>query len=124
MMKSYENVDEYIQDYPQNVQAILKKVRQTIKAAAPKAKETISYKIPVYDVNGKHVVFFAGWKNHLSLYPAPVVAFKKELAEYETAKGTVKFPLDKPVPYELIKKMVTYLIKQNLAQTKRNNRLR
>ena len=116
-MRSYATVDEYIALAEPKVRKALKEIRKTIKATAPKAEEVISYQIPGYKYHGM-LVFFAGWKNHISLYPAPwgAVDLKKEMSAYEGSKGTIKFPLDKPMPLTLIKKMVKYRIKENEAR--------
>jgi uncharacterized protein YdhG (YjbR/CyaY superfamily) len=116
-MKSYATVDEYIALAEPKVKRALKEIRKTIKATAPEAEEVISYQIPGYKYHGM-LVFFAGWKNHISLYPAPWGAkdLKEEMSVYEGSKGTIKFPLDKPMPLTLIKKMVKYRIKENEAR--------
>jgi uncharacterized protein YdhG (YjbR/CyaY superfamily) len=116
-MKAYATVDEYIALAEPKLKKALKDIRKTIKAAAPKAEEVISYQIPGYKYYGM-LVFFAGWKNHISLYPAPwgAESLKKEMSAYEGSKGTIKFPLDKPMPLTLIKKMVKYRIKENEAR--------
>jgi len=108
------NVDEYISSKSANVRAILKKIRQTIKTAAPEAEEVISYNMPAYKYNGM-LVFFAAFKNHIGFYPAPrgIEAFKKELSAYKGAKGSVQFPLDKPLPFSLISKIVKFRMKEN-----------
>ena len=114
-----KTIDEYIAGFPQEVQEILEKIRQTIRAAAPDAKETISYQMPTYTLNG-NLVHFAAFKNHIGLYPAPtgIVKFKKELAAYQSAKGSVRFPLDKPIPFALIGKITRFRAKENLARAK------
>ncbi len=116
-MKSYATVDEYIALAEPKVKKALKDIRKTIKETAPKAEEVISYQIPGYKYHGM-LVFFAGWKNHISLYPAPwgAEALKKEMSAFEGSKGTIKFPLDKPMPLDLIKKMVRYRMKENEAR--------
>ena len=100
------NVDEYIAGFPRPVQVLLKRVRSTIRKAVPGADEVISYSIPAYKLNGRIVIYFAGWKEHYSLYPANarlVAAFKDELSPYEVNnKGTIRFPLSEPVPVKLI----------------------
>src|SRR6185503_18386962 len=108
-MKTYATVDEYIGLAEPKAKKALRDIRKTIKAAAPKAEEVISYQIPGYKYHGM-LVFFAGWKNHISLYPAPwrAESLKEEMSAYEGSKGTIKFPLDKPMPLSLIKKMVKY----------------
>ena len=113
-MKAAASVDEYIASADPQTKKALKDIRKTIKAAAPKAEEVISYQIPGYKYHGM-LVFFAAWKNHISLYPAPWAAesLKKEMSAYEGSKGTIKFPLDKPMPLLLIKKMEKYRVKEN-----------
>ena len=113
-MKTYATVDEYIAIAEPKVKKALKDIRKTIKTAAPKAEEVISYQIPGYKYHGM-LVFFAAWKNHISLYPAPWSAdsLKKEMSVYEGSKGTIKFPIDEPMPLSLIKKMVKYRVKEN-----------
>lgn len=107
-------VDEYIKMYPSKVQSLLQQVRKTIKAAAPKAEEVISYGIPGYKYYGM-LIFFSAWKEHISIYPAPRTdeSFKKELAAYKGGKGTAQFPLDKPIPYNLIKRITKFRVKAN-----------
>ncbi len=109
-----KNVDEYIRSFPAPAKAALEKIRKTIKAAAPKAEELISYGIAGYKYHGM-LIYFAGFTNHVSVYPAPRTAepFKKELAGYKGGKGTVQFPLDKPIPLDLVKRIVKYRVKQN-----------
>jgi uncharacterized protein YdhG (YjbR/CyaY superfamily) len=108
-----KNVDEYVAAQPKAVQSILNKFRSTIKAAAPGAEEVISYQMPAYKYNGM-LVFFAAWKTHIGLYPAGAMkAFEKELEGYERSKGTIKFPLDKRIPYGLISKIVKSRITEN-----------
>lgn len=106
------DIDEYIAAFPPDVQKILKKIRATIRKAAPKAVESISYQIPTYKLGGKVLIYFAGFAKHVSVYPAPRDAdeFRGELAEYKGGKGTVQFPLDKPIPYELITRIVKFKI--------------
>lgn len=110
-----KNIDEYIAGFPEDVQKVLKKVRATIRKAAPKAEESISYQIPTYKLNDV-LIYFAGFKNHIGVYPAPRSApeFKKELASYKGGKGTIQFPLDNPIPYELITRIVKFRAKKNL----------
>jgi len=101
----FKSVDEYIATHPGDVQAILQRVRSTIRKAVPGAEEVISYQLPAYRLHGGPVIYFAGWKQHYSLYPATdrvVAAFKKDLAPYKVSKGTIRFPLSEPVPVKLI----------------------
>ena len=113
-----KNTDEYIAAFPENVQETLNKIRSTIKKAAPKAEEKISYGIPSFHLDGAYLVYFAGYKNHVSVYPAPRGAeeFKKVLDPYKGGKGTVQFPLSEPIPYPLITKIVKFLIKRNASR--------
>ncbi len=115
--KSPATVDEYVAGFPNETKKRLIELRKTIKTAAPKAEELISYGIAGYKYHGV-LIYFAGWKNHISLYPAPWNAseLKKEMSEYEGAKGTIKFPNDKPFPLKLITKIVKYRIKENEAK--------
>jgi uncharacterized protein YdhG (YjbR/CyaY superfamily) len=108
---SHIEIDQYISNFPKDVQAILKKIRGTISKAAPDATEAIKYGIPTFVLN-KNLVHFAGYKRHIGFYPTPsaIEKFREELSEYENAKGSIKFPLDKPIPYDLIKKMVLFRV--------------
>ncbi len=109
-------MDEYIASFPKNVQVILRNLRRVIRKSAPGAEEAISYGIPTFRLNG-NLVHFAAYKNHIGFYPtsSAIVAFKKELSPYKQAKGTVQFPLDKPMPFDLVRKMVRYRVKENLG---------
>jgi uncharacterized protein YdhG (YjbR/CyaY superfamily) len=101
----FKSVDEYIASQPEAVQRLLKRVRSTIRKAVPGAEEVISYQIPAYKLQGRPVLYFAGWRQHYSLYPSTaqvVAAFKDDLAPYEVNKGTIRFPLSEPVPVKLI----------------------
>jgi uncharacterized protein YdhG (YjbR/CyaY superfamily) len=115
----HTNIDEYIATFPVEVREVLEKVRATIQKAAPKAEEAISYDIPTFKLNG-NLVHFAGYKNHIGFYPgaAGIAAFKKEIASYKNAKGSVQFPLDKAIPYGLITKIVKYRVKVTQEKTK------
>lgn len=108
------NIDEYLAGFPADVQAILRKVRATIRKAAPDAAETISYQMPTFTLNGSYLIYFAAYKGHISIYPAPrgVEQFKAELAVYQGGKGTIQFPLNKPIPFGLIRRIVKFRIKQ------------
>ena len=114
-----ENIDEYISLQPRDKQELLKKVRETIKNAAPDAVESISYTMPSYKFNGKPVVYFALNKNHLGFYATPSanIAFREELRGYKSSKGAVQFPFDRPVPYELIRKMVLFKMQEILSES-------
>jgi len=108
------NVDEYIKRCPSEVQRILQKLRRTIKTTAPKAEEVISYAIPGYKYHGM-LIFFAAFKNHISVYPAPRSndTFKKELSAYKGGKGTIQFPLEDPVPLDLVVRIIKFRMKEN-----------
>ena len=118
--KKPSNIDEYISAFPNHVQEILEKLRATIQKAAPEAKEKISYSMPAFEQNGI-VVYFAAYKNHIGLYALPSghEAFKDELSKYKSGKGSVQFPLDQPMPYDLITKIVKFRIKENLEKAKK-----
>src|SRR5207249_3459232 len=118
--KQFKTIDEYIKIFPQDVQSILERMRQTIRKATPEAVESISYQMQTFKLNGKNLVYFAGYKNHIGFYPVPsgIRAFKKELSQYKTGKGSVQFPIDKPVPYDLVKKIVMFRVKENMKKKK------
>ena len=115
-----KDIDEYIAGFPDDVQKRLERIRITIKKAAPDSEETISYQIPTFTLKGKYLVYFAAYRKHIALYPAPRgnEKFKKELSSYEGGKGTVRFPLDKPIPFGLIARIVKFRIKENLERAK------
>ena len=116
----FANIDKYIASFPKNVQEILEKLRQEIANSAPNAVEAISYQIPTFKLNGKNLVHFAAFKNHIGFYPVPsgIEAFKKELSPYKQGKGSVQFPFDKPVPFDLVKKIVSYRVKEQIKSQK------
>ena len=116
--KTPQNIDEYIADFPEDIQAILQKIRALIREAAPEAEEAISYQMPTFKLNG-NLVHFAAFTKHIGLYPTPsgTEAFKKELLPYKSGKGSIQFPLDQPIPYELIKEIVAFRVKENLEKT-------
>lgn len=107
-------IDKYISGFPKEVQVLLKQVRDTIKMAVPEAEETIKYGMPTFVLNG-NLVHFAGYKKHIGFYPTPsgIENFQKELSEYKTSKGAIQFPLDKPIPFDLIAKIVKFRVKEN-----------
>jgi len=111
------NIDEYIAGFPDDVQEILEKIRTTIRKAAPGAQEAIKYQIPTFTLNG-NLVYFGVFKKHIGFYPAPrgVEEFSDELSEYEGAKSTARFPLDEPIPFGLIRKIVKFRVKKSLAR--------
>lgn len=114
---SPKDIDEYIAGFPADVQEILQKVRATIHKAAPEAVETIDYQMPTFTLHG-NLVHFGGFKHHIGFYPTPtgIEKFKEELSPYKGAKGSVQFPLDKPIPYDLISEIVAFRVKENLAR--------
>ena len=117
--KQFKAIDEYIETFPEDVQKILQKLRLTIKESAPGSVETISYQMPTFKLNGKGLVYFAAFKNHIGFYPIPsgIEAFEKELSPYKQGKGSVQFPIDQPIPYALVRKIVRFRAKQNPAST-------
>ena len=120
MRTAPKDIDEYIAGFPNDVQKMLQKIRMTIRKAVPDAEETISYQIPTFTLKGKYLIYFAAFKKHIGLYPAPrgIEKFKKELSVYEGGKGTVRFPLDKPIPFGLIERIVKFRVKENLERAK------
>jgi uncharacterized protein YdhG (YjbR/CyaY superfamily) len=114
MTQQFATVDDYINSLPEDVQVVLGRVRQTIHNAIPKAGERISYQIPAFTLDGRDLIYVAAWKNHISVYPVSTAdeAFEKELAPYRAAKATVRFPLGKPIPYELIERLVAFRVQQ------------
>jgi uncharacterized protein YdhG (YjbR/CyaY superfamily) len=115
--RQFKTIDEYIKTFPEQVQIILEKMRQTIRKAAPEAEEAISYQIPTFKLNG-NLVHFAAFKNHVSFFPTArgVEAFKKELSRFKGSRGTVQFPLDRPIPYDLVRKITVFRRKENLEK--------
>ena len=112
-------IDEYISSFPGDIQTLLEQVRMTIHQAAPEAEEAIKYAMPTFIFNG-NLVHFAAFKHHIGFYPVPsgIEAFKKELSSYKGAKGSVQFPLDKPMPLELISRIVQFRVSENLKKAK------
>lgn len=117
--KAPSNIDDYISLQAPEVQPLLKKVRETILDAAPGAEEYISYMMPSLRYNGKILVYFAAHKNHLGFYATPSgnIAFSEELKDYKSSKGAVQFPLDRPIPYDLIRRMVQYKLEEIMASS-------
>jgi uncharacterized protein YdhG (YjbR/CyaY superfamily) len=117
----FKSVDEYIASQPEAVQRILEGARGAIRKALPRAEEVISYKIPAYKLQGETVIYFAGWKQYYSLYPAGsrlVAAFKDELAPYKVIKSTIRFPLAQPVPVKLIERIAKFRVKEVAGREK------
>jgi uncharacterized protein YdhG (YjbR/CyaY superfamily) len=115
------NIDEYIAGFPEGIQKVLEEMRKTIKMATPEAEETISYNMPTFKLNGSYLIYFAGWKNHVSIYPfsSAMETSINEASAYKTSgKGTIQFPANEPLPLDLITKIVKFRIKENLEKTK------
>ena len=119
MRSQYKTIDEYIEMFPPDIQSPLQEMRRTIRKAAPEATEAISYQIPTFKLNG-NLVHFAAFKDHIGFFPtsSEVAAFEKELSKYKTSKGTIQFPLDKPIPYDLVRKIALFRVKENSARKK------
>jgi uncharacterized protein YdhG (YjbR/CyaY superfamily) len=117
LQQNYQTIDEYIKTFPPEIQSILEKMRLTIRKAAPEATEAISYRMPTFKLNG-NLVHFAAYKQHIGFYPTPsgIEAFKTELSPYEGARGSVRFPLDKPIPFDLVARIVIFRVKENLKK--------
>jgi len=116
---SFTSIDEYIATFPEDVQRIMKQLRKTIKAVAPGVEEAISYNMPTFNLNGRYLVYFSGWKTHIAFYGAPRgnAEFKEDMSAYETGAGTLKFPLAEPLPFDLITKIVKFRATENLKRT-------
>jgi uncharacterized protein YdhG (YjbR/CyaY superfamily) len=114
-----QNIDEYIEQFPLEIQEILQELRHTIRDAAPEAQEKLSYQMPTFALHG-NLVHFAAYKNHIGFYPTPsgIEGFENELSLYESSKGAVKFPIDQPLPLELIGRIVNFRVEENLAKAK------
>ena len=115
--KNFTSMDEYIATFPKNVQSILQEVRKAIKEAAPQAEETISYQMPAFKQKGV-LVWFAAFKNHIGFFPkvSAIEAFKEKLSVYQTSKGTIQFQINEPIPFDLIKEIVKFRVKENLSK--------
>lgn len=115
MRTEYKSVDEYINAFPEDVRVLLEKIRAIIKGKAPEATESMAYGMPAYKTNGKPLVYFAGYERHIGFYATPTghSEFKKELSGYRQGKGSVQFPLDKPVPFDLIGRIVEFRVMEN-----------
>ena len=113
-MEKPKNTDEYIAAFPENVQQVLKQLRETIREAAPHAEEAFSYNIPTFKIRGKNLVHFGGHKKHIGFYPTPsgIDAFKDELSKYKSAKGSVQFPFNEPFPYDLVSRIVRFRVEE------------
>lgn len=115
----FTNIDEYIKLFPEDIQAKLKQLRELIKELAPEAVEAISYQMPTFKLNGKNLVHFAAFKNHIGFYPLPsgVEAFKEETKDFVTSTGAIQFPHNQPLPISIIKKIVLFRIQENKEKT-------
>lgn len=115
MKIDFKSVDQYIESFPQDIQVLLKKIREVIINNAPNAVESISYGMPAYKLNGKPLVYFAGYKSHIGFYATPTghAEFAEELSVYKQGKGSVQFPINEPVPYDLIKRIVAFRVTEN-----------
>jgi uncharacterized protein YdhG (YjbR/CyaY superfamily) len=111
------DIDQYISGFPPEIQAILQKIRKTVQRAAPQATEAISYQMPTFRLNG-NLVHFAAFKNHIGFYPTPsgTEKFQKQISSYKAAKGSIQFPLDQPIPYDLITQIVEFRVKEQLKK--------
>ena len=120
MKSEFKSVDEYIKTFPSDIQSLLENVRATIIRKAPQAIESIAYGMPAYKTNGKPLVYFAGYKNHIGFYATPKAhsGFAEELSKYKQGKGSVQFPVNSPIPYELIERIVEYRVTENIARIK------
>jgi uncharacterized protein YdhG (YjbR/CyaY superfamily) len=112
------SIDEYIAGFSAETQVVLEQMRSLIRGSAPEAEETISYAIPTFDLNGHHLVHFAGYAKHIGFYPVPsaLQAFKEELAPYRSGKGSAQFPLGRPLPADLIRRIVAFRVAENTSQ--------
>ncbi len=121
----FSSMDEYIATFPEGIQKILQELRATIKAAAPQAEEKISYQMPTFFLKG-NLVHFAAHKSHIGFYPTPsgIQAFERELSNFESAKGSVQFPLDQPMPLDLISRIVKFRVAENLKKAEMKSRKR
>jgi uncharacterized protein YdhG (YjbR/CyaY superfamily) len=115
------SIDAYIAEFPPATQEVLQELRAVIRAAAPEATETISYAIPTFDLGGRHLVHFAGYAKHIGFYPVPsgMEAFKEELRPYRSGKGSAQFPLGKPLPTDLIRRIVEFRVAENVGRESR-----
>lgn len=120
----FDSIEEYILQFPANVQAILQELRKTIKESAPEAEEKISYQMPTFYLYGNNLVHFAAYKKHIGFYPSPsgIEAFKEEISKYTWSKGAVQFPINSPIPLELVAKIVRFRVEENLRRQKEKRR--
>lgn len=118
--KKFTNIDEYIAMFPDDVQIKLQELRKVIKEIAPDASEAISYQMPTFKLAGRNLIHFAAYKHHIGLYPASsgVSEFKNELASYKTSRGAIQFPIDKPIPFDLVRRITKFRVAENIAYIK------
>ena len=118
--KTPSSIDEYIADFPEEIQSLLNQIRSTIKQAAPDAEESIGYGMPAYKLYGKPLVYFAGFKNHIGFYATPTghAEFAMELSKYKQGRGSVQFPIDQPIPLKLITQIVEFRVIENQEKAK------
>jgi uncharacterized protein YdhG (YjbR/CyaY superfamily) len=118
--RQVKTIDEFIAGFPKEVRVVLEELRRVIRESAPGVEETISYGIPTFDLNGRHLVHFSAYENHVGFYPTPsgIEAFKKELSHFKTSKGTVQFSLDKSVPFDLVRRIVKFRVKETESRKK------
>jgi uncharacterized protein YdhG (YjbR/CyaY superfamily) len=119
--KQFNTIDEYISTFPKNIRDILEKFREVIRESAPEAEEAIKYRMPTFRLK-RNLVHFAAFKKHIGFYPTPsgIEAFKEDLSPYVTSKGAIQFPLDKPIPFDLVRKIVQFRVKEELDKVKKN----
>jgi uncharacterized protein YdhG (YjbR/CyaY superfamily) len=112
--KKFETIEEYIESFPKDVQMILNKLRDTVRKAAPRATESISYDMPTFKIEGKRLVYFSAWKNHIGFYSIPKgdKTFRRQISPYQGEKGSLRFSLEKPIPYDLVSKIVRLRLKE------------
>jgi uncharacterized protein YdhG (YjbR/CyaY superfamily) len=118
-MPKFSTVDEYIASFPEERRTILEEIRRTMRGAAPGTEETISYDIPTFTLDGRYVIYFAGWKRHIAIYPIPRgdEALEQDITPYVAAKGTLHFPYDKPIPYDLIERLTAAALRARRTGT-------
>jgi uncharacterized protein YdhG (YjbR/CyaY superfamily) len=120
MNLAFKSTDEYINSFPEETQVLLKKMRAIVRQAAPEAQESLSYGMPAYKLNGKPLVYFAAFKKHIGFYAMPTgySRFRSELSKYKQGKGSVQFPIDQPLPLDLIAEIVKFRVRENLSREK------
>ena len=119
--RQYKDIDDYISVFPDDIQALLQEIRRVIKESAPEAEEAIRYGMPTFRIRDRNLVHFAGFKRHFGFYPTPsgIDAYRDELSTYQVSKGAIQFPMGRPVPFDLIRKIVKSRVQEVLAKTKK-----